>query len=1105
MTTATRPKSDSRAAELADLVERLTARIQAREPIDFDAVRREHPQHADELERLIPALALLADFSRSPGAAVIGEGDSEFGTLGDFRLIREVGRGGMGIVYEAEQISLNRNVALKVLPFAATMDPRHLQRFRNEAQAAACLHHPNIVPVYGVGCDRGVHYYAMQLIEGQTLAEVISDCGLRIAESKNPSPGPSPKRRGEEELDVGRAEALRSPRGEPIAGLEDSARSTASGFLPSPPASGGEGMGVRGDRRSTVPNALLSTKRDRAHFRHIATLIASAADALEYAHSMGVVHRDIKPGNLMLDFSPSPLVGEGRGGGAHLWITDFGLAKLANPGREPGGELTLTGDLLGTLRYMSPEQALAKHGLVDHRTDIYSLGATLYELLTLKPAVAGNDKAEILKSIAWDEPTPLRKHDKSIPAELETITLKCLAKEPSERYATAGELAEDLRRWLGDRTIKARPPGWREKAAKWGRRHKGFVTGAVAALAIATLMLSLSTYLIWQKEKQVRDARDEESTQRLRATQLLNQTYDVVNDMYSEVAALWLEDEPHMTPVQRTFLDRAVKYFEQLANEPNPDNKAHLYRAYSLSRLGTLYVKVNQFDKALQALEQSIAILEEVHLQHPGNTQVKADLASSHHNLGTLHFEFRNQPAMAEPLLRHAVRLRESLVQDNSADLERCRELATSYNMLGLTLGPKIEAEHFLQKGVELTSRLLTRSSDPKYFATASVALDSLARYRTFQKNHGEAIELLEKAIGYVSVAVKAHPRKRAWRSFLANSHDNIARVYSFENNWEKQLPHAREALQIRRLLAADYPEVDQYASRLADSMVALALNLYRHGNIDEAQSLAQESLHRIDDLVERSAAESNVEAQGNVLASIGWLYLKLGRLTLAQETLNRAVDIKRKLASKTTPTSNKLTALSGAATNLAITLIRQGKVIEALPFLENALELQEQAATAPLPKHPRFHEFLRSQKATLAIALTHAAEGGNGERALKLANEAVKLDAKHGEPHRARGIVLYRLGNYTAAIDSLQRGLESGKDDLEIPDSLLVLSMAYQRLGDPVRGFLCFVAGVSTMAQLQPANEDTRTQQLRDEAASLIGVNQRREQSTAGQEQRKP
>jgi serine/threonine protein kinase len=428
---------------LNDLIDELTARLQAGETVDFDAVIAQHPDHADTLRRLLPALQVLADLSRSvdePQRPL----DGETGTLGDFRLIREVGRGGMGIVYEAEQISLDRSVALKILPFAATMDPRHLQRFHNEARAAACLHHANIVPVHGVGCERGVHYYAMQLIEGQTLAEVI----------KNLTPQP-PSRSGKGEADL----------------------------RPSPPASGGEGMGVRGVA-STAPIAALTTKKDKRHFRHIAELIASAADALEYAHSMGVVHRDIKPGNLMLDHA------------GHLWITDFGLAKSLSPDVRGGGDITLTGDIIGTLRYMSPEQALAKHGLVDHRTDIYSLGATLYELLTLKPAVEGADKAEILKHIAWEEPIALRKHDKAIPAELETITLKSLAKEPGERYTTAGELAEDLRRWLGDRAIRARRPTLRQRYGRWVRRHPGVTAG----LGLAAGLLLAGAWA-WHREK----------------------------------------------------------------------------------------------------------------------------------------------------------------------------------------------------------------------------------------------------------------------------------------------------------------------------------------------------------------------------------------------------------------------------------------------------------------------------------------------------------------------------------------------------------------------------------------------------------------------------
>src|SRR5262249_39866019 len=187
-----------------------------------------------------------------------------------------------------------------------------------------------------------------------------------------------------------------------------------------------------------------------------------AAEALEHAHEMGIVHRDIKPANLMID---------GRG---NLWITDFGLSQVQGDGR-----LTMSGDLLGTLRYMSPEQALAKRVPLDHRTDIYSLGVTLYELLTLQPAFPERDRQELLRQIAFEAPRPPHQANRAIPWELETIILKAIAKNPSERYAEARALADDLRRFLEDKPILARRPTLLQRARKWARRHPTVVWAAV--------------------------------------------------------------------------------------------------------------------------------------------------------------------------------------------------------------------------------------------------------------------------------------------------------------------------------------------------------------------------------------------------------------------------------------------------------------------------------------------------------------------------------------------------------------------------------------------------------------------------------------------------
>ncbi|HZW35207.1 MAG TPA: protein kinase, partial [Isosphaeraceae bacterium] len=216
-----------------------------------------------------------------------------------------------------------------------------------------------------------------------------------------------------------------------------------------------------------------SSTRNRAYFRNVARLGGEAAAALEHAHQVGIVHRDIKPANLMVDVK------------GHLWVTDFGLARL-----QSDSGLTITGDLVGTLRYMSPEQALGQRGYLDHRTDIYSLGVTLYELLTLAPAFGGQDRIALLRRIAEEEPRAPRKLDETIPRDLETIVLKAMAKEPAARYRTAQELADDLGRFLEHKPIRARRPTTWDRALKLCRRHAGLVAAALVMLLLAAAALA---------------------------------------------------------------------------------------------------------------------------------------------------------------------------------------------------------------------------------------------------------------------------------------------------------------------------------------------------------------------------------------------------------------------------------------------------------------------------------------------------------------------------------------------------------------------------------------------------------------------------------------
>ena len=420
--------------------------------MDLEAFTGRHPEHAEQIQQLIPALEMIGELKRSAGREAASPPSPgrdprlEAGVLGDFRILREVGRGGMGVVYEAEQISLGRRVALKVLPLAAALDSKQLQRFQLEAQAAACLHHTNIVPVHAVGCERGVPFYAMQFIEGRSLAQLIAELrrleGLDAAEPPAARPG--------RHLDLGPGGQPRQRRTGPgTGGRSPTGHDGPPGKDTDEPEPAMLGSARQPDSPTRPSPARALSTRSREYIRTVAQLGVQVAEALDHAHTRGILHRDIKPANLLLDDQ------------GQLWVTDFGLAQVqGNPC------LTLTGDVLGTLRYMSPEQALAKRVVIDGRTDIYSLGVTLYELLTLRPAIDGQDRQEILRKIAQEEPAPPRKLNPAVPRDLETIVLKAMAKEPSGRYATARELADELRRFLEHKPIAARRPSLLDRAAK---------------------------------------------------------------------------------------------------------------------------------------------------------------------------------------------------------------------------------------------------------------------------------------------------------------------------------------------------------------------------------------------------------------------------------------------------------------------------------------------------------------------------------------------------------------------------------------------------------------------------------------------------------------
>ncbi len=634
----------------------------------------QHPELADEIRDLFPTIATMERLKVQKAKASSGRaslGGVHLERLGDFRIIREIGRGGMGIVFEAEQESLGRHVAVKVLPKQTLLDAKHLQRFRREATTAAGLHHTNIVPVFGVGQQDGFHYYVMQYIHGVGLDRILT----RMEHRDRAEPS--------EDLTSVALRLLAEPEsrstGMPHIGTSpalDRPTPTASAFRTTQPI-GSPGPTEVGPSPAAAPAAppqptpASVVVRSGNYWASVAQLGVQVADALHYAHAKGTLHRDIKPANLILDAQ------------GVVWVADFGLAKVLE--QEP---VSRTGEVVGTLSYLAPEQL---RGQTDHRSDLYALGLTLYELLTWRPAFHDSDRTRLLQRIATEDPPRPRQLRPEIPQDLETIVLKASAREPERRYQSAGELAADLQCFLDDRPIQARRVTVVERGWRWCRRNRA--VASLSALAVTLLFLvALVTSIGYAR---TRTALAGERTQRQRAETATDLAAKVLDRLYerfapqegeSATATTGQVDDaeqsaaPILSEGTAAVLEDMLAFYDRLAEQGGSDSGYREKVALANRRVGDIRQHLGQFEPAAAAYQRALDIYQQLDrsVAHPS---LVPEIAKVSNQLGSVYRQAR-QFQLGRESHQRALQLLQQALETSPSSPSLNYELAHTWYLL---------------------------------------------------------------------------------------------------------------------------------------------------------------------------------------------------------------------------------------------------------------------------------------------------------------------------------------------------------------------------------------------------------------------------------------
>lgn len=859
---------DSDRDPLDVLADEFTQRLRSGETPNLTDFAVHNPHEAEAIRSLFPMIEVMERLKAppfDPGSAPAWSAPQDLQQLGDYRIVREIGRGGMGIVYEAVQVSLHRRVALKVLPESTTDDPKRLRRFLRESQNAARLHHTNIVPVFGVGQDNGLHYFVMQYIDGVGLDRVIRELRSRFQNPAAESNGPC-LWKTDDVLDHKLFAVTK--------------RTTAALFTNSWDKFPSPSLPVDAINRRFLDS---NNAPDVQFWRSVARVGVQVADALQYAHSHGIVHRDIKPANLLIDQ-------EGV-----VWITDFGLAKMVSR-----VDRNTTRDVVGTVRYMAPEQF---RGDFDARSDVYSLGLTLYELATACPAFSESEPEQLLYAIMQTDPVRPSVLCPAIPRDLETIITKAISREPLHRYASAGELADDLKRFLESRPILARRTSALERSRQWIRRNPVVATLASLLLLVFTTAFGIVGWKWREAEEQNRRADANLSLALDSMTAILDRVSfrgmthadNPRSDDESQEPALRIVVNDELAGV----LQETIHFYDRFAQGNDTNSRLRHEMAKLHRRVGDIRQRLGQIDLAELDYRRADGIYRQLAMEANHGSELPLQHVALLNELGVVLVE-AGQYAGAEQAYARAMQLLAKPLGRDFEARQRFQQarLHTNRGRLLARQGRYRDGAHEQRQALRLLEALTRESPTNPDYRLAQARCDRWLVKFPFVIDGREAAERRRHAVKTLEELIQEFPNLPDYESELAELLIDLTPYFAHPRYFDENDKHVLRAIELARGLSDKYPTIPRYrfsVARACDRRGSLLRSVRRRDEAMQHFDQAEKVYRQL--VMEFPKQEGYQSLLAMTCLSRGEVLRDLGRLSESRTAIESAIAFQEKLA----------------------------------------------------------------------------------------------------------------------------------------------------------------------------------------------------------------